>query len=138
MMVFRPLALAALASTVLAGVAQAHWSNAHPQRLPACEQALGKATSRFNTKERIYWWPSLAIAAARDIREIAVNPWGPYYIPRRFCTAVVATNDGLERQMYYVVEAGTGLAGIGYGVEVCVSGVDRNLAYAPNCKMTRP
>jgi hypothetical protein len=134
----RSLALSALALALSASAAAAHWSNAHPQRLPACEQALGKAADRFNAKERQYWRPSLAIGATRDIREIATNPWGPYFIPRRFCTAIVATNDGLERRMYYVIAAGTGFAGRGYGVEVCVSGADRNLAYAPDCKIAQP
>ncbi len=135
---FRSFALAASIAFASTGMAEAHWSNAHPQALPLCGDALGKAANRFASKERIYWNSSLAIGAAREVREVAVNPWGPYFIPRRFCTAYVAMNDGLERRIDYVIVAGSGFAGVGYNVEVCVSGLDRNLAYAPDCKMARP
>ena len=30
------------------------------------------------------------------------------------------------------------MIGWGYGVEWCVHGLDRNHAFAPNCKMARP
>lgn len=138
MPVFRSLVLLACATLAATSTASAQVRNPHPQGLPLCEQALGKASSRFASKERQYWLAPLSVTTTREVREVALNPWGPAFIPRRFCSAIVATNDGLERMMYYVVEAGTGLAGIGYNVEVCVSGVDRNLAYAPNCKMAQP
>lgn len=138
MSVSRALTLLACATLSATGAASAQVRNSHPQGLPACAQALSKASSRFNAKERQYWVAPLSVGAARDVREIAVNPWGPAYIPRRFCSAIVATNDGLERMMYYVIEAGSGLAGVGSNVEVCVAGVDRNLAYAPDCKIAQP
>jgi hypothetical protein len=138
MWAFRRFAFASLVALTSAGAAEARWENAHPQTLPLCEEALGKAAGRFAAKERAYWNSNAAVGMTLEIRQIAVNPWGPYFIPRRFCTARVMMNDGLERRMDYVIQAGTGLAGVGYGVEVCVSGFDRNLAYAPDCKMARP
>ena len=59
-------------------------------------------------------------------------------IPRRFCTGTVTTSDGVRRELSYVVAEDTGIIGWGWGVRWCVVGLDRELAYAPACKMARP
>ena len=43
-----------------------------------------------------------------------------------------------SRTVIYDIGEGLGIIGLGYGVEWCVVGLDRNLAYAPACSSLRP
>lgn len=112
------------------------WSAA----IPACQDTsvLGEIASRFAEKESRFWNSSLTIVGYERIRPLAWRPWGLDMIPRRFCTAMATTSDGRKRRIDYSVREDLGIIGATWGVEWCVSGLDRNSAYAPNCKMARP
>ena len=73
-----------------------------------------------------------------DVRETALRPWADQAIPRRFCSATAKVSDGHWRPVHYVIVEDTGLIGASWGVEWCVTGLDRNWAYNPGCKMARP
>jgi len=109
-------------------------------QLPACDDAsaLGKISGRFAQKESTFWVSDLAITGFDKVREIAFRPWGHDVIPRRYCSARVALSNGRASMVYYSIAEDQGLIGATWGVEWCVDGYDRNLAYAPNCKMARP
>ena len=109
-------------------------------QLPACDDAsaLGKISGRFAQKEGTFWVSDLAITGFDKVREIAFRPWGHDVIPRRYCSARVALSNGRASMVYYSIAEDQGLIGATWGVEWCVDGYDRNLAYAPNCKMARP
>ena len=51
--------------------------------------------------------------------------------------AVILVYHAGEKKVYSINED-LGIIGFGFGVEWCVGGLDRNDAYAPNCKMARP
>jgi len=108
--------------------------------LPPCEYGyvLDRIQSRFATKEGRFWNSELRILGFEQIRETAFRPWAPQAIPRRFCSAVAITSDGQRRAMHYSIGEDTGMAGMGWGVEWCVVGTDRNWAYNPGCAMARP
>jgi hypothetical protein len=108
--------------------------------LPACQDpsVTGKIASRFAENEAEYWNSTLVIQGFDHQREIAFRPWGPDFIPRRFCAARVLTSDGRLRTVDYSIGEDLGVISIGWGVEWCVNGLDRPLAYAPNCKMAQP
>ena len=107
--------------------------------LPACEDpaVLGEITSWFNSREAKFWGP-LRVVSFDHVRPIAWRPWGADFIPRRFCTARVMTNDGVLRRVDYSVRENLGLFGWTWNVNWCVDGLDRNRAYAPGCQMARP
>lgn len=109
-------------------------------RVPACDdpRVHRKIEGRFAQRERQYWQSGLRLMGFAQVREVAYRPWGMEYIPRRFCEGRTLTNDGVDRPITYSVEEATGFAGIGFGVEWCVGGLDRHLAYAPDCKMAGP
>jgi len=73
-----------------------------------------------------------------DVREIGYRPWGPSYVPRRYCSAKVRVSNLRDTTVYYSIIEKGGFAGVGYGVEWCVVGWDQNLAYSPNCRAARP
>jgi hypothetical protein len=74
-----------------------------------------------------------------DVREIAYRPWGPAFIFRRYCSAKVHVSDRVRPTLvYYSIGSNTGFAGASWGLEWCVVGYDRNLAYAPSCRAARP
>ena len=109
-------------------------------QLPPCEEpsALGTIASRFAEKEGIFWASPLSIQGFGDVRELAFRPWARDTIPRRFCSARVLISDGRHTMVYYSIGEDTGFAAATWGVDWCVVGYDRNLAYAPRCKMARP
>ena len=143
------LALAALALALAAPPAQAanflemnFWLSGprYDAQLPPCEEpsALSTIASRFAEKEGVFWASPLSIQGFDEVRELAFRPWARDTIPRRFCSARVLISDGRETKVYYSLGEDTGFAGGTWGVEWCVVGYDRNLAYAPRCKMARP
>ena len=108
--------------------------------LPACDNplALAKIDIHFAVKELRFWNPALFITRFGEVREVAYRPWGDYAIPRRFCTAQTTLSDGTETVTYYSIAEDQGFAGATWGVEWCVVGADRNMAYSPRCKMALP
>lgn len=109
-------------------------------RLPACDdpQVLGRVTRGFVDTERTYWGTGLELTAFSQARELGYRSWGASFIPRRFCAANVWTNDGKKRRVSYNMAEWQAPGSFSYGVEWCVSGLDRQYAYAPDCKMARP
>lgn len=108
--------------------------------LPACDSpsVIEKVQRAFADREDSYWRLGLRISAVDRIKTIGWRPWGADYIPRRYCIARAAMSDGRVRSVSYnIVERG-GPIGWTWGVEWCVSGLDREFYFAPNCKMARP
>jgi hypothetical protein len=108
--------------------------------LPPCDSswALGTISLRFGYKEARFWNSSESLAQFGDVHEIAYRPWGPNFVPRRYCSVKVRLASLRDTTVYYSIIEKGGFAGAGYGVEWCVVGYDRNLAYAPNCRAARP
>jgi hypothetical protein len=106
--------------------------------LPACEAALDTIASRFATKEGRFWNSDLQIVSFERVHETAFRPWAANTIPRRFCTAMALVSDGSKHAVNYWIGEDTGFIGQTWGVEWCVSGLDRNWAYNPRCKMAKP
>jgi len=141
------LALAGAAAMLPAGSASAasifelnFWLSGprYDGALPPCEAGLQTISSRFAQKEGRYWNSDLTIQAFERVREVAYRPWAPNTIPRRFCTAVALVSDGLKHPVHYSIAETTSMIGASWGVEWCVVGLDRNMAYSPACKMARP
>ena len=108
--------------------------------LPPCdhEKALTKVSKHFAEKEDLFWNSQLTIERIEKIRFVAYRPWGLDYIPRRYCTGVAHLSNGKKTRVDYSIREDLGIIGIGIGVEFCVVGYDRNMAYAPNCRMAQP
>jgi hypothetical protein len=107
-------------------------------RLQECEAVLGTITSQFQEKESTFWNSSLQITSYGQVRETAFRPWQSDNIPRRYCSAEAMLSDGRMRTVHYSIMEDGGFASIGQGVEWCVTGLDRNWAYNPNCRSARP
>ena len=108
--------------------------------LPFCDDSgvLGKINDRFAGREREYWSSGLAIVGYDAIREIGYRSNGLDYIPRRYCKARVYMSDKKVREVSYWVGESLGPIGFGWGLEWCISGLDRNYAYGLDCKAARP
>ncbi len=106
--------------------------------LPACEEGLSIVSSRFAEKESRFWNSDLQILGYEHVRETAYRPWAADTIPRRYCTARALVSDGRRHTVYYSIGEDTGFLGASWGVDFCVVGLDRNMAYNPGCKMARP
>lgn len=106
--------------------------------LPPCEWALDEIASRFARKESKFWNSDLQITGYDRVREVAYRPWPSDSIPRRFCTAHALMTDGHARQVNFSIIEDGGFASYGPGIDFCVVGLDRNWAYAPNCKAALP
>ncbi|MFG1478164.1 hypothetical protein V5F53_05785 [Xanthobacter sp. V4C-4] len=108
--------------------------------VPACDEqaALNLIAQRFAETERRFWSSDLSITQFEQPKEIAFRPWGPDYLPRRFCRGTVYTSDAHKRAIYYAIVESGGFIGASWGVEWCIVGLDRNYAYAPSCRMAQP
>jgi len=108
--------------------------------VPLCDDPaiFGWIRSKFSHKEGEFWNSNLEIVGIDRVHETAFRPWAAQAIPRRFCSGVARISDGSKRPVHYsITETGSWL-GIGWGVEWCVVGLDRNWAYNPACKMAQP
>lgn len=143
------LAVAVLALALAAPPAQAasflemnFWLSGprYDAQLPPCEEpaALNTIAARFAEKEGTFWASPLTLEGFGQVRELAFRPWARDTIPRRFCSARVLVSDGRHTVVYYSIGEDLGFASATWGVDWCVVGYDRNLAYAPRCKMARP
>jgi hypothetical protein len=108
--------------------------------LPPCDSraALDSIAAKFAQKEGRFWNSNLTIQGYERVREVAYRPWAPNAIPRRFCSAVALVSDGLKHPVHYSIAESTSMIGASWGVEWCVVGLDRNMAYSPACAMARP
>jgi hypothetical protein len=111
--------------------------------VPSCDWGLGTISSRFRQKEWKFWASDAVIEDFAEVRELAFRPFGKAPIPRRYCEAkalVASASFGQQRwtKVYFSIAEDQGFAGFTWGVTWCVVGMDRNLAYAPECKQARP
>ncbi len=109
-------------------------------RIPPCdyEYAVAKLSQHFAEKEDRFWNSKLTIERIEKIRHVAYRPWGLDYIPRRYCTGTAVLSNGKKARVDYSLREDLGVIGVGFGVEFCVVGYDRNMAYAPACRMAQP
>ena len=107
--------------------------------IPDCSDpgVLGTISARFQQKESEYWHSDLEIASYDRFHQSGFRSNGSEYIPRRYCTARVQLNNHRYHHVTYWIAEDLGILGYTYGVGWCVSGLDRDLAYAPNCKAAR-
>ena len=109
--------------------------------MPGCGDpgVLSKISGRFESRESQYWDSGLAISGFDRITEIGYRSNGLDYVPRRYCVAHAIFSDGGVRKVTYAIASDLGWLGVlGYGVEWCVDGLDRNRAYGANCRAARP
>ena len=108
--------------------------------LPACTDpaVLERVSSKFAGVEDEYWKSELKIVSYDLIREVSYRGDGLDLIPRRYCKAKGIFNDGRVRPVSYNIGEELGFSSYGFGVELCVGGLDREFAYAPFCKMVLP
>jgi hypothetical protein len=108
--------------------------------LPSCNYpaALDRIIGDFQIKEARFWNSRLQIVGFENIQQTAVMPWAAQSIPRRFCAGTAVINDGARHAIFYSIAEDTGTIGIDWGINFCVVGLDRNLAYGPACRAARP
>lgn len=112
----------------------------YDQVLPRCDYraALDRIIGDFQIKEARFWNSRLQIVGIENIQQTALLPWAAQSVPRRFCSGTVVINDGARHAIFYSIAEDTGIIGIDWGVNFCVVGLDRNLAYGPACRAARP
>jgi hypothetical protein len=108
--------------------------------LPACNDGdvTGLITSRFADRETHFWASNLTINGLSKINQTGFRPNGSDLIPRRYCTANVQLSNHKKHRLDYIIVEDAGIIGMNYGVEWCISGLDRNYAYDGGCRAARP
>ena len=121
---------------VPAELRQYHYS----ANLPSCDDpgVLGRISDRLAFREYAFWNNSLSILEIKDIRMVGFRPNGVDLIPRRYCHASIVTSDEKKRVMDYNIIEGGGIIGWGYGVDWCISGLERNYSHDGDCRTARP
>ena len=100
---------------------------------------MAKIADRFRYQAfNVHHLPDVRITELRDIHEHRYLPYSEDWpIARRYCGATVDLSDGRSRTIWYLIEDGMGLAGMGDNVEFCVSGFDRWMVYNGRCRVLR-
>jgi hypothetical protein len=108
--------------------------------LPQCGDpaVLERIQSRFREREAEFWSTGLEILGFDEIAEIGYRTNGLDLVPRRYCIARAILADQKAYRVTFNIIEDAGIIGFGFGVEWCVSGLDRLYAYAPRCTMARP
>jgi hypothetical protein len=108
--------------------------------LPACTDGdvTGLIASRFAERETNFWNSSLTVTELSKIKQSGFRPNGSDLVPRRYCTANVRLSNHKKHRLDYIIVEDAGIIGMNYGVEWCISGLDRNYAYDGGCKAARP
>ena len=110
--------------------------------VPLCDDpgVLRQIRSKFAEKETEYWNSNLEIRGIAYIGQLAFRPWvsASNSVPRRFCGAVATLTDGASRDLRYAIGENTGWLGVGWGVEWCVAGLDRDWAFGSFCNAAVP
>jgi hypothetical protein len=108
--------------------------------LPGCADpvVVERIQSRFHAREAEFWKSGLEIVGLDQVREIGFRSDGLDLIPRRYCVAKAELNNQSVHDVTYSIDEDLGIIGWGFEVEWCVGGLDRNYAYAPDCKIARP
>jgi|SRR5271166_3270821 len=126
--------------------AEARWAPLYAD-LPLCDDphVLYDIAARFHQTENEYWGGVYAIGGYERVRDIGFRVNGLSYIPRRYCVARAFVVDPKAppelkkpHTVVYAIGANEGIIGQPWGVEWCVVGFDRMLAYAPDCYVLRP
>ena len=108
--------------------------------LPACDDAsaLGRISGRFAQKERHVLGLGPRHHRVRPGARDRLAALGSRRDPAALLLRASRSNGAAVNGGLYSIAEDQGFIGASWGVEWCVEGYDRNLAYAPNCKMARP
>ena len=112
----------------------------YDREMPPCDYpwALNNIMSDFQNKETVFWNSSLQIVGIDHIQQTAVLPWAAQSMPQRFCSGTARVSDGSSHRIFYSIAEATSLIGVGWGINFCVVGLDRDFAYGPHCRAARP
>ena len=109
--------------------------------LPNCDapRVANTIMRRFNSAESKYPAHGLKIAqlsgpdeTRTDLRD---DEFGDIpLVPMRLCAATATMSNGATYRMNYSIEAKSGFAGVLWGVEFCVDGLDASFAYNGDCR----
>jgi hypothetical protein len=108
--------------------------------LPSCQdpRVVSEIAANFAVREDRFWNSGLRIVQFEQLGQVSWRTWGLDYIPRRFCTGRVLTNDGRLRRIHYSIREDLGIIGLSWGTDWCVLGLDRHNAHAPACRQALP
>lgn len=112
--------------------------------VPACDSpaVLAEIARAFDRREARFWNSPLRIVDFEEPRLVAHRPWSASYVPRSFCSATALVQEGphiRRHRVAYIVREELGLLfGSTWKVDWCVTGVERHLHAAPECRMMRP
>ncbi|MCG6857681.1 MAG: hypothetical protein LJE67_06405 [Salaquimonas sp.] len=113
------------------------------QTFPDCSNGTVKARiiARFNWADRATFYRGVSIRSIDYESEQTIDSFGEpgvgAPIDRRYCKARAWLNNGKSNVVYYRIERGMGLAGIGFKVEFCLPGYDRWHVYDGACRVLR-
>ena len=98
---------------------------------------LGRISEKFRYQVRHV--PNLPDVEISEFHRIHEHRYLPQRedrpIGRRYCGATALLSDGRQRSVWYLIEEGMGIIGIGNNVEFCVSGFDRWYVYNGRCRV---
>ena len=129
--------LCGIAFFTASGPANAFGVGDRTARLCEDSAVLAKISEKFRYQVRhVPHLPDVAISEFRRVHQHRYLPYSEEWpIARRYCGATALMSDGRQRTIWYLIEDGMGMIGVGDNVEFCVSGFDRWYVYNGRCRV---
>ena len=127
----------ALILAMLAAVFSTSYTAAASENIPACSSSrvVAKIVSRFNQTERLYWsHRGLKMVELSRVHHHRGKGYLDSPLHRHRCHATAEFSDGRKRKINFLIEQHAGFAGVGWGVEYCVTGLDPWHYYDGYCR----
>lgn len=107
---------------------------------PSCgdSKVLNKISKRFNQAENDTWYRGIHMDSISRPHGHDRSGFEDSPIYRQYCHAYANLSNGKSPKVYYLIEEGMGLAGFGWNVEFCVTGLDPWRVYDGYCRTVRP
>ncbi|MCC2112926.1 MAG: hypothetical protein KDJ16_12900 [Hyphomicrobiales bacterium] len=108
--------------------------------LPECDSGyvtrkiIERSAQAYPQKDRHTVW----IKSIDGESQSRLSTSGPSMIDKRYCRATATMFDGSAVPVYYLIEKGTGFAGLGWNVDYCIPGRDYYRVYDAWCRVVRP
>ncbi|MEM1364615.1 MAG: hypothetical protein AAGH82_02585 [Pseudomonadota bacterium] len=113
--------------------------------LPVCDnrRVLKKITRDFNWAERNTWHRGFKIDTLGHPQQKGIDTREDQFsdvplVPVRYCEVTAHMTNGQRYSLHYIIEAKSGFAGVGWGAEFCVHGLDPWNTFGGHCRAAHP
>ncbi|WP_068315212.1 hypothetical protein [Polycladidibacter hongkongensis] len=106
--------------------------------LPACaDESVARAVARQISRADTFYYNGRTLQQVYHPADQGLERYPESSITRRNCSATALLSDGSTYPLFYRIVEDQGIFGISWGVEACLSGLDKFHVYNAACRSIR-